>query len=213
GGRAQLRGAAVGDSGLHVSGLDAARDLPARKALARHGGLPLPHCDDDLLRRRGLGAGARVRPAGDRAVFPVRLRPLRLRAGDRRLLQRPVHVLPRGHDVPPRRVPPPALADAYGPLGTIGAVVVLIVAVGLGLRFDPRTDAYVAVWLALSPAAALYEFAYDQLLPLVPLVIATGLISRVQPLRARLFAEFGELVIIVGATFLQDTPGAERGTP
>ncbi|TME98321.1 MAG: DUF2029 domain-containing protein [Chloroflexi bacterium] len=105
-----------------------------------------------------------------------------------------------------------ALADAYGPLGAIVAVVVLIVAVALALRFDPRTDSYVAVWLALSPAAALYEFAYDQLLPLVPLVIATGMISREKPLRARLFAEFGALVIIVGDTFLHGTTGAERGT-
>jgi hypothetical protein len=105
-----------------------------------------------------------------------------------------------------------ALTDAFGTVGTVVAVTLLLVAVGLALRFDPRTDAYVAVWLALSPAAALYEFAYDQVLPLVPLAIATGLISRQSPLRARLFAEVGALVIIVGDTALHGTTGAERGT-
>ena len=43
-------------------------------------------------------------------------------------------------------------------------------------------------------------------------MIATGMISREKPLRARLFAEFGALVIIVGDTFLHGTTGAERGT-
>ena len=105
-----------------------------------------------------------------------------------------------------------ALTDAFGPVGTLVAVMTLLVAVGLALRFDPRTDAYVAVWLALSPAAALYEFAYDQVLPLVPLAIATGLISRESPLRARLLAEVGALVIIAGDTALHGTTGAERGT-
>ena len=47
---------------------------------------------------------------------------------------------------------------------------------------------------------------------LVPLAIATGLISRESPLRARLFAEVGALVIIVGDTALHGTTGAERGT-
>ena len=37
-------------------------------------------------------------------------------------------------------------------------------------------------------------------------------VERVQPLRARLFAEFGALVIIVGDTFLHGTAGQERGT-
>jgi hypothetical protein len=113
---------------------------------------------------------------------------------------------------PKSTILPTALADAFGPVGLVAAVAIMLIAIAIALRFDPRTDAYLAVWLAISPAAALYEFACDQLLPIVPLAIATGLVQQSRPVRGQLLAALGILVIIVGGTVLHGTAGSARGT-
>ncbi|MEK7861527.1 MAG: glycosyltransferase 87 family protein, partial [Chloroflexota bacterium] len=72
------------------------------------------------------------------------------------------------------------------------AVVALVV---LATRFHPRGDAWLAVWLALSAAGAPYTNSYDQILVIVPIVIAAGILHRDAP-RA------GAAVLVVGALVL-----------
>ena len=93
----------------------------------------------------------------------------------------------------------------YGVLGRAGIVVAIgVIAVGalLGLFFRPRSDAWLAMWLALSPVAAVYAWSYDQLLLIVPLVIATGVALR-RSRRLAVAATLGwALLLDVGATAL-----------
>jgi hypothetical protein len=69
----------------------------------------------------------------------------------------------------------------YGLVGRAGmsiAVGVVALAAILALQFRPESDAWLAMWLALSPVAAVYEWSYDHVLLVVPLVIATGVALR-----------------------------------
>jgi glycosyl transferase family 87 len=85
-------------------------------------------------------------------------------------------------DIPPRRTGRSAvLFSAFGQLlGTPGRVIaVAAIAAGLVLasRFLSGSDAWLAVWLALSNAGAIYSWSYDQVLLFVPLVIASGVLA------------------------------------
>lgn len=71
-----------------------------------------------------------------------------------------------------------ALRWLLGATGVWLAPVVLLGAVTVGLSFDPRSDAWLPVWLALSSAETVYSNTYDLLLLLVPLVLAAGALSR-----------------------------------
>jgi len=85
-------------------------------------------------------------------------------------------------DIPERRTGRSAvLLSAFGQLlGTPGRVLA-IVTIGAGLvvasRFVPGSDAWLAVWLALSSAGAIYSWSYDHVLLFVPLVIAGGVLA------------------------------------
>ena len=85
-------------------------------------------------------------------------------------------------DIPARRTGRSAvLLSAFGQiLGTPGRVLAIAV-IGAGLvlasRFVPGSDAWLAVWLALSGAGAIYSWSYDQVLLFVPLVIASGVLA------------------------------------
>src|SRR5439155_9957345 len=86
-------------------------------------------------------------------------------------------------DVLPRRTGRSAvLFSAFGQLlGTPGrAVAIAIIGVGLVLasRFEPGSDPWLALWLALSSAGAIYSWSYDQVLLFVPIVIASGVLVR-----------------------------------
>jgi len=86
-------------------------------------------------------------------------------------------------DVLPRRTGRSAvLFSAFGQLlGTPGrAIAIAIIGVGLVLasRFEPGSDPWLALWLALSSAGAIYSWSYDQVLLFVPIVIASGVLVR-----------------------------------
>ena len=69
---------------------------------------------------------------------------------------------------------------------------VLLAMVFAALRFDPRGDGWLPVWLSLSIAGAVYSNTYDLLLLIVPMVLAAGAL----PSRRAAF------VIVAGAVLL-----------
>lgn len=85
-------------------------------------------------------------------------------------------------DIPARRTGRSAvLLSAFGQvLGTPGRVLAIAV-IGAGLvlasRFVPGSDSWLAVWLALSSAGAIYSWSYDHVLLFVPLVVAGGVLA------------------------------------
>jgi glycosyl transferase family 87 len=85
-------------------------------------------------------------------------------------------------DIPARRTGRSAvLLSALGQLlGTPGRALALAV-IGAGLvlasRFVPGSDPWLAMWLALSGAGAIYSWSYDHVLLFVPLVIAAGVLA------------------------------------
>jgi hypothetical protein len=85
-------------------------------------------------------------------------------------------------DIPARRTGRSAvLLSAFGQLfGTPGRVLAIAV-IGAGLvlvsRFVPGSDPWLAAWLALSSAGAIYSWSYDHVLLFVPLVIASGVLA------------------------------------
>ena len=114
------------------------------------------------------------------------------------------------HDMPARRLfdPPQTTTIAavfYGLLGNAGTWLALgAIAAGalVASRFDVRTDAGLAVWLALSAVAAPYTWSYDHLLLLVPLVIATGAVARRSARAAIALVAAGTITLLVVSTLL-----------
>lgn len=85
-------------------------------------------------------------------------------------------------DIPARRTGRSAvLLSAFGQLlGTPGRVLAIgVIGAGLVLasRFVPGSDPWLAVWLALSGAGAIYSWSYDHVLLFVPIVIAGGVLA------------------------------------
>ena len=94
------------------------------------------------------------------------------------------------------------LYGLVGPSGIAIAIGVIAVATILALSFSPDNDAWLAMWLALSPVAAVYSWSYDHVLLTVTLVIATGVALK----RSRRVAVFAAvawaLLLAVGTTAL-----------
>jgi hypothetical protein len=85
-------------------------------------------------------------------------------------------------DIPARRTGRSAvLLSAFGQLlgtpGRVLAIAVIAAGVVLASRFVPGSDPWLAMWLALSGAGAIYSWSYDHLLLFVPLVIASGVLA------------------------------------
>ena len=85
-------------------------------------------------------------------------------------------------DIPARRTGRSAvLLSAFGQLlgtpGRVLAIAVIGAGVVLASRFDPGSDAWLAMWLALSSAGAIYSWSYDHVLLFVPLVVASGVLA------------------------------------
>lgn len=80
----------------------------------------------------------------------------------------------------------------FGPNGGWLAPPVILAMVFAALQFDPRSDAWLPVWLSLSIAGVVYSNTYDLLLLLIPMVLAAGAL----PARRR------ALVIVAGAILL-----------
>jgi glycosyl transferase family 87 len=105
-------------------------------------------------------------------------------------------------DIPARRTGRSAvLLSAFGQLlGTPGRVLA-IATIGAGLvlasRFVPGSDPWLAIWLALSSAGAIYSWSYDHVLLFVPIVIAAGVLAAAGRERAaRRLAVGGALVFL-----------------
>jgi hypothetical protein len=113
-------------------------------------------------------------------------------------------------EMPSRRLfdPPQTTTLAvvlYGLLGSVGpwlAVAIVAACILLALGFPPASDAWLAVWLTLSPMAALYIWSYDHLLFIVPLAIAIGVAARRSRGAAVALAVAGGLTLTVGTTLL-----------
>ena len=85
-------------------------------------------------------------------------------------------------DIPARRTGRSAvLLSAFGQLlgtpGRVLAIAVIAAGVVLASRFVPGSDPWLAMWLALSGAGAIYSWSYDHVLLFVPLVIASGVLA------------------------------------
>ena len=80
----------------------------------------------------------------------------------------------------------------FGPNGGWLAPPVILATVFAALQFDPRSDAWLPVWLSLSIAGVVYSNTYDLLLLLIPMVLAAGAL----PARRR------ALVVAAGAVLL-----------
>ena len=93
---------------------------------------------------------------------------------------------------------PVVLSDLFGPAGSTLGYALILIGAAIATRFGVRSDASLAVWLALSSAGAIYTWSYDDLLLLVPIVIAaTVLLTRRGPARARAFALGAVAVLFV----------------
>src|SRR5919197_534040 len=95
-----------------------------------------------------------------------------------------------------------ALAAAFG--AVIVATVLLFAAIAAGLAFDPRGDAWLGVWLATSAAFPVYSWSYDQVVLVVPLVIATGVVLRRSRGRALAVAAAGFGFLLLVPTLLYE---------
>jgi hypothetical protein len=92
---------------------------------------------------------------------------------------------------------PGLLAALGGADGPRFAPLVLLALVAVALRFHPRSDAWLPVWLTLSLVAAPYTNSYDQILLVVPIVIACGVALRRSVARARMVMGVGATTLIV----------------
>lgn len=90
-----------------------------------------------------------------------------------------------------------ALTDLVGTAGPALALVAIAAMVAAALAFRAGTDAGLAVWLALSLAAAPYLWSYDHLILLGPLVIAAGALSRRDAAAARRLLIAGLAVLVL----------------
>jgi hypothetical protein len=85
-------------------------------------------------------------------------------------------------DIPPRRtgrsaVLFSALGQLLGGPGRLLAILVIAGGIAVASRFVPASDPWLAAWLALSSAGAIYSWSYDQVLLFVPLSIACGVLA------------------------------------
>jgi hypothetical protein len=112
---------------------------------------------------------------------------------------------------PKTTVLPYALREVIGDVGVVVGVLVLLGLVMLALRFDPRSDAYVPVWLAVAPLVTPYLHSYDQLVMLPPAVVAIGALARRSARRAYLLAAFVFVDLVIVALMLHDKPALALG--
>jgi alpha-1,2-mannosyltransferase len=103
-----------------------------------------------------------------------------------------------------------------GPTGIVLAALVVISAVAISLAFDRRSEGHLVVWLATAVLIAPYVQAYDHLLLIVPLALASGVLAPRAPRVAVGVGMAGAAILFVGAPFAaavtiargQDTVGA-----
>ncbi|MCA1683419.1 MAG: DUF2029 domain-containing protein [Actinobacteria bacterium] len=91
----------------------------------------------------------------------------------------------------------PGLLFALGGPSAPGfAPLIVVPLVALGLAFHPRSAAWLPVWLSLSLIVAPYMNSYDQIVLVVPIVMAAG-IARGSRVASRAVLAVGALILIV----------------
>ncbi|HKC89827.1 MAG TPA: glycosyltransferase 87 family protein [Candidatus Limnocylindria bacterium] len=91
-----------------------------------------------------------------------------------------------------------ALGQLLGAPGRVLAIAVIGAGVALASRFVPGGDPWLAIWLALSSAGAIYSWSYDHVLLFVPLVIASGVLATAgREKAARQLAVGGALTLLL----------------
>jgi hypothetical protein len=92
----------------------------------------------------------------------------------------------------------PALLLTVGGDGALRAApLALLALVAIGLCFHPRSEAWLPVWLALSSAGVLYSNSYDQILLIVPIVMAGGVAVRRSRRASWIVLGLGAFVLLV----------------
>jgi hypothetical protein len=119
------------------------------------------------------------------------------------------HVAARFEDLAAPTVPM-MLRDLLGPTGAFLAVGALAVAVLVGLQFDPRTDAFLAVWFALSVLFAPYARSYDQILLVIPLIVTTSVLAGGSRRTATQFAMLSTGGFVLGSILLYGVAAARE---
>ena len=119
-------------------------------------------------------------------AFPGWLDPWRSKLLDQRLVLPPPTTLANGFH------------DLVGPIGALIAAGMVLLLVAAGLAFSPKSDPFLAVWLAISATAPIYSWSYDHVLLIVPLVITTAVLGRRSRPVATAFAAiaFGLFLIV-----------------
>lgn len=91
----------------------------------------------------------------------------------------------------------PALLRTIGGDGVLWAAPIpLLALLAIGLCFHPRSEAWLPVWLALSSAGALYSNSYDQILLIVPVVMASGVAVRRSRRASAIVLGLGAFVLV-----------------
>jgi hypothetical protein len=101
-------------------------------------------------------------------------------------------------------------ADLLGPSGHLLAAAVAVGLAAAALRFRPKGDAFIAVWLAVSFATPVYAWTYDHLVLIVPLVVAAGVQASEAVRRANVFASIGFAFFLVAPILLYVVADARR---
>ena len=99
---------------------------------------------------------------------------------------------------------PALLLTVAGPLGLALAPLAVAALVAIALLFHPRGDAWLPVWFALSIAAAPYTNSYDQILLVVPIVLAAGVAARRAGNAGWLVLGAGALILLVATPVLYE---------
>lgn len=94
------------------------------------------------------------------------------------------------------------LVEPLGLAGALAAAAIVFGLVAIALYFDGRGAPGLAVGLTLGVAAAPYAQAYDHLLLIAPLAIASGAAARRSVRRAELIAGTGVIILVVVWTAL-----------
>jgi hypothetical protein len=94
------------------------------------------------------------------------------------------------------------MLTCVGQPGTWLAFAVIVGCALIAFAFDPRGDAWLAVWLPLSLVAAPYVWSYDQTLLIIPLVLGGGIVARRSPQLATAVLVSGTLILLIVSTVL-----------
>jgi hypothetical protein len=90
----------------------------------------------------------------------------------------------------------------FGPVGDWLAAGAVLVSTWVALRFDPRSDAWLPTWIALSSANVIYSNTYDALLLVVPIILAAGALHARSRGRAALVIVAGVALLFVVGWYL-----------